>query len=151
MISWCVLLRYFFLQNCHLFRMQPIWDAEKAALKAKANREELITLAHATGVKVINMASYNVLLEFAFFWPSKLYQLGIWGIVNYHPCKSHCKMRSKVKPMKAIFLSDNFIFFCLTFFPENRTNVIMSEFQVCSVMPPTLSLASSALCYFVFH
>jgi hypothetical protein len=47
--------------------MQPIWDAEKAALKAKANREELITLAHATGVKVINMASYNVLLEFAFF------------------------------------------------------------------------------------
>lgn len=33
-------------------RMQPIWDAEKAAVKAKLNREELIKLAKETGVKV---------------------------------------------------------------------------------------------------
>jgi len=34
--------------------MKPIWDAEKAAAKAKANREELISLAHATGSPVMS-------------------------------------------------------------------------------------------------
>ena len=33
-------------------RMQPVWDAERAQEKAKANREELIRLAKETGVKV---------------------------------------------------------------------------------------------------
>ena len=33
-------------------RMKPIWDAEKAAEKAKANREQLISLAKETGTKV---------------------------------------------------------------------------------------------------
>ena len=32
--------------------MQPVWDAERAQEKAKANREELIRLAKETGVKV---------------------------------------------------------------------------------------------------
>merc|ERR1712110_766561 len=33
-------------------KMKPIWDAEKAAEKAKANREQLIILARETGTKV---------------------------------------------------------------------------------------------------
>merc|ERR1711970_302880 len=33
-------------------KMKPIWDAEKAAEKAKANREQLLTLAKETGTKV---------------------------------------------------------------------------------------------------
>ena len=33
-------------------RMKPIWDAEKAAVKAKANREQLIILAKETGTPV---------------------------------------------------------------------------------------------------
>ena len=32
--------------------MKPIWDAEKAAAKAKSDREGLLYLAKETGVKV---------------------------------------------------------------------------------------------------
>jgi hypothetical protein len=34
-------------------RMKPVWDAEKAQKAAKANREEMIYLAQATGTKAI--------------------------------------------------------------------------------------------------
>jgi len=33
-------------------KMQPIWDAEKAAKAAAANREQLIYLANATGTPI---------------------------------------------------------------------------------------------------
>jgi len=33
-------------------KMKPVWDAEKAAVKAKENREQLLYLADATGTKV---------------------------------------------------------------------------------------------------
>merc|ERR550539_583588 len=33
-------------------KMQPIWDAEKAAAAAKANRENMIYLANATGTPI---------------------------------------------------------------------------------------------------
>lgn len=33
-------------------KMQPIWDAEKAAIKAKKNREEMLYLAKEAGAKV---------------------------------------------------------------------------------------------------
>merc|ERR1712126_358632 len=33
-------------------RMKPIWDAEKAAAKAKTNREQLLILAKETGTPV---------------------------------------------------------------------------------------------------
>jgi len=33
-------------------KMQPIWDAEKAAAAAKANRENMIYLAKATGTPI---------------------------------------------------------------------------------------------------
>ena len=36
----------------HNARMKPIWDAEKAAAKAKSDREGLLYLAKETGVKV---------------------------------------------------------------------------------------------------
>merc|ERR1712107_842462 len=36
----------------HNARMKPIWDAEKAAAKAKSDREGLLYLANETGVKV---------------------------------------------------------------------------------------------------
>lgn len=39
-------------------RMKPIWDAEKAAAKAKASREQLITLAKETGTKVGKITLY---------------------------------------------------------------------------------------------
>jgi len=35
----------------HNARMKPIWDAEKAAAKAKSDREGLLYLAKETGVK----------------------------------------------------------------------------------------------------
>merc|ERR1711962_1999187 len=33
-------------------KMKPVWDAEKAAAKAKLNREQLIILAKETGTKI---------------------------------------------------------------------------------------------------
>jgi F-type H+-transporting ATPase subunit e len=33
-------------------KMQPVWDAEKAAAAAKANREQMIYLAQATGTPI---------------------------------------------------------------------------------------------------
>jgi hypothetical protein len=38
--------------RAYLAKMQPIWDAEKAAKAAAANREQLIYLANATGTPI---------------------------------------------------------------------------------------------------
>jgi len=38
--------------RAYLAKMQPIWDAEKAAAAAKANRENMIYLANATGTPI---------------------------------------------------------------------------------------------------
>ena len=38
--------------RAYLAKMQPIWDAEKAATAAKANRENMIYLAKATGTPI---------------------------------------------------------------------------------------------------
>ena len=41
-----------FQHRAYLAKMQPIWDAEKAAAAAKANRENMIYLANATGTPI---------------------------------------------------------------------------------------------------
>jgi len=38
--------------RAYVAKMQPIWDAEKAAAAAKANRENMIYLANATGTPI---------------------------------------------------------------------------------------------------
>ena len=38
--------------RAYVAKMQPIWDAEKAAAAAKANRETMIYLANATGTPI---------------------------------------------------------------------------------------------------
>jgi hypothetical protein len=38
--------------RAYLAKMTPIWDAEKAAAAAKANRENMIYLANATGTPI---------------------------------------------------------------------------------------------------
>jgi hypothetical protein len=38
--------------RAYLAKMQPVWDAEKAAAAAKANRENMIYLATATGTPI---------------------------------------------------------------------------------------------------
>merc|ERR1712059_116470 len=38
--------------RAYLAKMQPIWDAEKAAEEAKKNRETMIYLANATGTPI---------------------------------------------------------------------------------------------------
>jgi len=38
--------------RAYIAKMQPIWDAEKAAAAAKANRENMIYLAKATGTPI---------------------------------------------------------------------------------------------------
>jgi len=38
--------------RAYLAKMQPIWDAEKAEKEAKANRENMIYLAKATGTPI---------------------------------------------------------------------------------------------------
>ena len=41
-----------FQHRAYVAKMQPIWDAEKAAAQAKANRENMIYLANATGTPI---------------------------------------------------------------------------------------------------
>lgn len=41
-----------FQHRAYVAKMQPIWDAEKAAAAAKANRENMIYLANATGTPI---------------------------------------------------------------------------------------------------
>ena len=41
-----------FQHRAYVAKMQPIWDAEKAAAQAKANRENMIYLAKATGTPI---------------------------------------------------------------------------------------------------
>ena len=42
-----------YLQHrAYIAKMQPIWDAEKAEKAAKANRENMIYLAKATGTPI---------------------------------------------------------------------------------------------------
>lgn len=41
-----------FQHRAYIAKMQPIWDAEKAAAAAKANRENMIYLAKATGTPI---------------------------------------------------------------------------------------------------
>ena len=40
-------------RRAYELKMKPIWDAEKAAAKEAANRESMLSLAAAAGVKVI--------------------------------------------------------------------------------------------------
>ena len=51
--------------------MKPIWDAEKAAAKEAANRESMLSLAAAAGVKV----QHTVILP---DWTLKK-----WGLSNF--------------------------------------------------------------------
>ena len=48
----CIVLKVFFQHRAYIAKMQPIWDAEKAAAAAKANRETMIYLANATGTPI---------------------------------------------------------------------------------------------------
>ena len=41
-----------FQHRAYVAKMQPIWDAEKAEKAAKANRENMIYLAKATGTPI---------------------------------------------------------------------------------------------------
>ena len=50
-------------------RMKPIWDAEKAKIKAKENREQMIYLAKQAGAKVsFSNFSFVFLRGIVFFW-----------------------------------------------------------------------------------
>jgi hypothetical protein len=77
--------------------MKPVWDAEKAQKAAKANREEMIYLAQATGTRVRTRCFITDLSTLT-LWVACYEGFGILGNMGVFPGKaqSFCDYRASL-------------------------------------------------------